>query len=184
MTGLPSPSSRQLLHNRNIQLACYEREDGLFDVEGHLVDTKPFDLVLSAARRKNAGAPIHDMRLRLTFDDKMTIVDAEGVMDVPAHEFCNGALPSYKALVGLRIRSGWVRDALKRIQRSDGCTHMSEMFTEIGTTALQGMYGRANRNQRSGITANHKMAPVLENTCFGWRSGGPIATAVNDQKNL
>ena len=65
MTGLPLPSSRQLLHNRNIQLACYEREDGLFDVEGHLVDTKPFDLVLSTARRKNAGAPIHDMRLRL-----------------------------------------------------------------------------------------------------------------------
>ena len=184
MTGLPSPSSRQLLHNRNIQLACYEREDGLFDVEGHLVDTKPFDLVLSTARRKNAGAPIHDMRLRLTFDDTMTIVDAEGVMDVPAHEFCNGALPSDKALVGLRIGSGWVRDALKRIQRSDGCTHMSEMFTEIGTTAVQGMYGRANRNQRSGITANRKMAPVLENTCFGWRSGGPIATAAKDQKNL
>lgn len=183
MTGLPSPSSRQLLHNRNIQLACYEREDGLFDVEGHLVDTKPFDLVLSTARRKNAGAPIHDMRLRLTFDDNMTIVDAEGVMDVPAHEFCNGALPSYKALVGLRIGSGWVRDALKRIQRSDGCTHMSEMFTEIGTTAMQGMYGRANRNQRLGTTAKRKMAPVLENTCFGWRSGGPIATAANGQKD-
>lgn len=183
MTGLPSPSSRQLLHNRNIQLACYEREDGLFDVEGHLVDTKPFDLVLSTARRKNAGAPIHDMRLRLTFDDNMTIVDAEGVMDVPAHEFCNGALPSYKALVGLRIGSGWVRDALKRIQRSDGCTHMSEMFTEIGTTAMQGMYGRANRNQRLGTTAERKMAPVLENTCFGWRSGGPIATAANGQKD-
>ena len=183
MTGLPSPPSRQLLHNRNIQLACYEREDGLFDVEGHLVDTKPFDLVLSTARRKNAGAPIHDMRLRLTFDETLTIVDAEGVMDVPAHEFCNGALPSYKALVGLRIGSGWVRDALKRIQRSDGCTHTSEMFTEIGTTAMQGMYGRANRNQRLDKTAKRKMAPVLENTCFGWRSGGPIATAANGPKD-
>jgi len=183
MTGLPSPPSRQLLHNRQIQLACYEREDGLFDVEGHLVDTKPFDLVLSTARRKNAGEPVHDMRLRLTFDETMTIVDAEGFMDVPAHEFCNGALPSYKALIGIKIGSGWVREALKRIQRADGCTHMTEMFTEIGTTAMQGMYGRANRNQRRDKTIRRKMAPQLENTCFGWRTGGPIATAVSEGKD-
>jgi hypothetical protein len=181
MTGLPTPPSRQLLHNRNIQLACYEREDGLFDVEGHLVDTKPFDLVITGARRKNAGDPIHDMWLRFTFDETMTIVDADGVMDVPAHHSCVGAIPSYKALVGVRIGPGWVRESLKRINRSEGCTHMSEMFTEIGTTAMQAMFGRANRNARLGKTAKSPSSKSLENTCFGWRSDGEIATSARER---
>ncbi len=176
MPGLPPPPSRSLLHNRSIQLTCFEREDGLFDVDAHLVDTKPFDLVLSVTQRKNAGFPIHDMWLRFTFDATLTIVDTEGVMDVPAHDSCTGALPNYKALIGLRIGPGWVRAAFKRIARADGCTHLTEMFTEIGTTAMQAMFGRANRDQRKGKPTDRSFAPALVNTCFGWRAGGEIAT--------
>ena len=34
---------RQPLHRRTISIRGYKREDGLFDVEGHLHDTKDFD---------------------------------------------------------------------------------------------------------------------------------------------
>ena len=38
-----SPSApRQLMHNRAIECRGYEREDGLWDIEGHLVDTKTY----------------------------------------------------------------------------------------------------------------------------------------------
>ena len=176
MPGLPPPPSRVLLHNRNIQLACYERVDGLVDVEAHLVDTKPFDLALSGARRKVAGTPIHDMWIRLTLDDSATIVDAEAVMDMPAHETCLGALPNYKALIGLRIGPGWGREAQKRVARSSGCTHITELFTEIGTTAMQGLFGRANRREQLGEASDRSfVGRSLVDTCFGWRAGGFLA---------
>ncbi len=79
MPGLTKAPSRHLLHNRSIDLACYEREDGLMDVEGHLTDHKPFDLVLSKGRTKVAGEAIHDMRLRLTFNEEMEIVAVNGI---------------------------------------------------------------------------------------------------------
>ncbi len=173
MPGLPTPPSRVLLHNRNIQIACYEREDGLFDVEAHLIDTKPFDLVVQGGRRKVSGTPIHDMTIRLTIDESATIVAVESVMDVPAHETCMGALPNYKALEGLRIGPGWVREAQKRVQRTAGCTHMTEMFTEIGTTAMQGLFGRANRKEQLGESVPRKFSGrSLVDTCFGWRADG------------
>ena len=34
---------REELHHRNISMKVYRRKDGLFDVEAHLRDTKPFD---------------------------------------------------------------------------------------------------------------------------------------------
>ena len=39
---LSQPAPRKLMHNRVIECRGYEREDGLWDIEGHLVDTKPY----------------------------------------------------------------------------------------------------------------------------------------------
>ena len=39
---LPAPAPRQLLHKRVVQCWGYRREDGLWDIEGRLVDTKTY----------------------------------------------------------------------------------------------------------------------------------------------
>ena len=36
---LSTSAPRQLMHNRAIECRGYQREDGLWDIEGHLVDT-------------------------------------------------------------------------------------------------------------------------------------------------
>jgi hypothetical protein len=41
---LSPPVSREELHTRAITLHGYRRDDGLFDIEAHLIDTKPFAL--------------------------------------------------------------------------------------------------------------------------------------------
>lgn len=173
MPGLSKAPSRHLLHSRAINIACFEREDGLMDVEGHLIDLKPFDLRLSEGRTKVAGEPIHDMRLRLTFNEGLEIVAAEAVMDVPAHHSCLGVVPNYEALVGVRIGPGWLRAARERVRGASGCTHMSEMLQEIGTTAMQGMFGRSNRARAEGKKGKRITHSVLD-TCFGWRRGGEL----------
>ena len=71
---------REPLHRRAIEINGYKRADGLYDVEGRLLDTKPFDFKLAAGIRP-AGEPIHSMWLRITVDRTLTIVDAAAAMD-------------------------------------------------------------------------------------------------------
>ena len=39
---LSAPAPRHFMHNRAIECRGYQREDGLWDIEGHLVDTKTY----------------------------------------------------------------------------------------------------------------------------------------------
>jgi hypothetical protein len=167
------PTPRFLLHTRTLELKCFERSDGLFEVEGHLGDEKPFDLKLSDGTRRHAGTPIHDLWLRLTVNAEREIVAVEASMPVPAHASCDGARSAYDNLVGVRIGPGWIQEARERIADSSGCTHLSEMLQQLGTTLLQGMYGHYHRRERPG----KKLAPIkdgLLDSCFGLRRGGAL----------
>ncbi len=42
---LPPPVDREPIHTRRIECTGYRRTDGLWDVEGHLVDTKSYEFV-------------------------------------------------------------------------------------------------------------------------------------------
>lgn len=173
MSSLPTPPSRRLLHTRVLAMHCFERSDGAVEVEGHLTDTKPFDLHFSDRSIRPAGVPIHDVLLRLTIDRNLEIIAAEAAMPVGAHASCIGATPSYRALVGLRIGEGWVREARRRIGVAAGCTHLSEMLHQLGTTALQGIYGMRQRQK----PAEEKIGPIGAkqlDSCFGLRAGGEI----------
>src|SRR4051812_22484359 len=67
---LPAPTARREAHHRIIDMRAYSREDGLYDVEAHLVDTKPFPYVrLSSPQPTPAGHALHDLWVRLTVAD-------------------------------------------------------------------------------------------------------------------
>ena len=89
MAGLPPTVPREPIHTRAVEIRGYKREDGLFDVEGHLVDTKPYDFKLAAGLRP-AGEPVHGMWLRITVNRELVIVDAAAAMDaVPYAGSCD-----------------------------------------------------------------------------------------------
>src|SRR2546427_12612347 len=60
----PSPVTRTRLHTRRITFEGFQRGDGLFDIEGHLTDTKDHDYALLAGD-KPPGVALHDMRARV-----------------------------------------------------------------------------------------------------------------------
>ena len=39
---LSEPAARQAIHNRHVHCAGFQREDGLWDIEGHIKDTKAY----------------------------------------------------------------------------------------------------------------------------------------------
>jgi hypothetical protein len=70
---LPAPvSPRERLHSRRITYEGWQRNDGLFDIEGHLIDMKDQDTTLLSGVRP-AGEAIHDMWVRVTIDRAFTI---------------------------------------------------------------------------------------------------------------
>ena len=64
-----SNKSRRLMHTRSIECEGFLRDDGLWEVEAWLRDTKPF--VQRADRFRGElkpGDPVHDIGLRLAID--------------------------------------------------------------------------------------------------------------------
>ena len=139
---LPEPVARQPIHTRAIELRGYKRADGLYDIEGHLVDTKPFDFRLAAGLRP-AGEPIHDMWLRITVDRELRIVDAAAAMDgMPYVGDCDRIVPAYGKLVGLAIRPGYNQKVKELLAGVRGCTHITELAGALATAAFQTMAGQ------------------------------------------
>ena len=140
---LPEPkAARQPLHHRNIQIRGYKRDDGLFDIEGHLVDTKSVDFKLAAGVRLK-GEPIHEMWLRITVDRNLVITDAAAATDAMPYEGeCDAITPDYRKLIGLAIRPGYTQKVKELFGGTRGCTHITELCGAIATTAFQTLAGQ------------------------------------------
>ena len=78
---LSLPVQRQLLHTRAITIQGYVRDDALFDIEAHLVDTKAHAFTNSDRGEVQPGIPLHEMWLRLTLDIEMEIRAVETSTD-------------------------------------------------------------------------------------------------------
>lgn len=179
---LSEAAQREPLHQRHIEVRGYHRADGLFDVEGHLIDTKPY-AIDSDRGRLPPGTPLHGMSMRLTIDADMNIVASEACTEFGPFATCPGAAASYARLVGLTIKPGFLRAANERLGGSVGCTHIREMLQQMATTAFQAMWpvrsrqeeGRKPRRAKPDEKADGSIA--LINTCYAYASDGPVVQA-------
>jgi len=142
---MPLPDAqrpREPLHRRSIEIHGYKRDDGLFDIEGHLVDTKSIDFKLAAGIRPK-GEPIHEMWLRITVDRNLVIVDAAAATDAMPYEGeCGAITPDYRKLVGVAIRPGYTQKVKELFGGTRGCTHITELCGSIATAAFQTLAGQ------------------------------------------
>ena len=163
---LPLPAvPRQPLHHRTISMRGYKRDDGLFDIEGHLHDTKDVDFKVASGMRY-AGDSIHSMWLRITIDMTLTIVDAVASTDaMPYPGHCNEIVPDYRKLIGLSIRPGFTSQVRDRLGGIHGCTHITELVGSLATTAFQTIAGM-------GLQAPDRK-PFQLDRCHALRTDGP-----------
>lgn len=70
---LPASVPRDELHLRRIEVRGYRRHDGLYDIEARISDTKTDPMHLESGAALPAGAPLHDMWVRLVLDDELTV---------------------------------------------------------------------------------------------------------------
>jgi hypothetical protein len=168
---LQQSAPRKLMHNRAIECRGYEREDGLWDIEGHLVDTKNYATTArDTGRPRQPGEPVHNMWLRLTIDLDMKIHDAEAATDDGPYARCGAITPNFKALKGVTIGPGWRRKTLDLLGGTKGCTHLVELLGPLGTTAFQAT-GRARAKHNAGKPVIAK--PYQLNACHMYNDDGP-----------
>lgn len=130
-------AARARMHQRSIRLEGFKREDGLWDIEGHLVDVKDYDFDTWRGICA-AGTPVHDMWLRITVDRTLTIVDAQAHMaSRPYPGACERITPDYRKLVGMRIAPGFTNAVRNALGGRAGCAHLTEMVAGLATTAFQ-----------------------------------------------
>ena len=134
---LPTPAPRKRLHQRNVRYEGFARDDGLVDIEAHLVDVKDHDLVLLSGLRPR-GEPIHDMSIRVTIDADCTIRAIEARTErMPYPGACDRIEPAYGRLVGVNLLAGFRKALHDRLGGVHGCTHLTELLAFLPTAAVQ-----------------------------------------------
>lgn len=177
---LPTPAPRSLHQTRNITCAAYRREDGLWDIEGRVLDTHAFDFTTIWGREVPEGTPMHEIWLRWTVGEDLTIREVAAAMDAtPYPPVCPNALPAFQQLVGLTVGRGFTKEVRTRIARSEGCTHLFTVIEDMANITMRSvaahvLTGTKNWGENAVTEATDRPPPLL-NTCQSYSAGSPVA---------
>ncbi len=135
---LSAPVPRKTSHIRRVTYQGYEREDGLWDMEAELHDSKAHDM--PSFRHEGvrlAGDPIHHMWLRVTIDRQLVVHAIEAAMDAHPLQDCPQARPALQGMVGACMARGWRQAIAQHMGGVASCTHLRELLFNMATAAFQ-----------------------------------------------
>ena len=173
---MPEPAKRQHIHTRQINFTGYEREDGLFDIEAHLTDTKTYAFQNNWRGSIEPGDPLHEMLLRVTVNEKLEIKDIEAATDNSPFAMCPDITPAYKSLIGLTMGPGWRQAIRQKVGGVQGCTHLTELLFPMATVAIQTIKPLQNHRRRVADSDNsrYKGKPFVLDTCHAWHESSEV----------
>lgn len=157
---LSAPVERETLHRRDYQFSGHRRTDGLFDIEGRMVDRKTYDFPNDWRGIVRAGDAVHDMWVRVTLDRDFVIQAVEASTMASPFSVCADIAPAFGALKGERIQAGWSNVLKRRFGGRAGCTHHVEMLRALGTVAFQTIHGWKERERRQRKASESGAAAV------------------------
>jgi hypothetical protein len=171
----PPMPSRRHVHTRSIRIDAYVRDDGLWDLEAELTDTKSRDFPLATGMRK-AGDPVHRMVLTVTIDTKHNVLAAHAESPwVPYPGHCDSIGPDYAKLVGLNLLQDFRKHVQARLGGVRGCSHLTELAKILPTAAVQAFAGEVFKTRDAAYEAHHQddTKPWQLDRCHALRTDGP-----------
>ncbi len=166
---------REHLYTRSITCHGHRRSDGMWDIEGQLVDSRRYHAVVGEGRRVSPGEPIHDLRVKITVDDDYVIRSASAVMQAWPFASCVDVSAFYSSLVGLRLATGFAAAVREQFGGPAGCSHLNELLSPMATAAFQTI--AAARRDRGGPPSPDELG-VLLNSCYTLRESGEVVRQV------
>ncbi|MCY4357166.1 MAG: DUF2889 domain-containing protein [Gammaproteobacteria bacterium] len=181
---LPKPVTRKHVHTRAIDYRAYQREDGLWDIEAHMTDTKTYEFRNKWRGQVPVGVPMHEMLLRVTIDDTFQIQDIEAATENSPFEMCPNITPNYKSLIGIRMGVGWRKAIRMKVGGIQGCTHITELLFPMATVAMQTLWPFLSKRKKAAAKTNGdahianesqpRKRPQVLNTCHAWATDSPV----------
>jgi len=172
---MPDAFPRRHVHTRSIRVEAYVRDDGLWDIEAELIDRKSKDFVLATGVRK-VGEPVHAMRIAITIDAKLNVLDARADSSwVPYPGHCETIAPDYRKLIGLNLGKDFRRHVHERLGSIHGCTHLTELTSVLPSAAVQAFANEVYQT-RDAAHPEHQSderKPFQLDRCHALRSTGP-----------
>ncbi len=160
-------------HGRMINMKTYVVDDDTVIVEGELKDDR-YQAVYDITGTKLTAGPIHHLVIRLLIRGKsMEIEDAEAEMLHVPHEECKITRESIADIIGLEVKSGFIKNVQKKIGGIKGCAHLTHLLTVMSQAVFQGMVVVKGKN-RILLPKNLDDMKGLENligSCKIWDHG-------------
>ena len=185
MRDLPAPVPRRPVHTRRTSFEGFLREDGLWDIDCTLSDTKADPIRMRERGLLPAGEPIHLLRVRLTVDDSFTIRAVQtAAIHAPFGECQEPADAPMQKLVGLTMGPGWRKAIDGVIGGVAGCTHLRELVFNAATAAFQMIpHYRATEGGRKDDmqTLDPSRPPFYMGQCMTWSFEGPVVQRIAPQ---
>ncbi len=174
--SLSPPAPRRHMHTRKIHCEGFQREDGLWDIEAGIIDTKTYAVTEPYRGLRAAGMHVHDMKLRLTLDGDMVVRDIEVATNEAPYDPCFTVAPAYKTLVGAKVGAGWRRAVNEAVGGTKGCTHLRELLMPAATVAFQSMgswpkEGEVATEEKPSTAAAR---PYFLDGCKAWSADSPV----------
>lgn len=164
---LSPPQARAPEHTRQVTFQGFRRQDGLWDIEAEMKDTKSQVFDLQAEGVWQPGEAIHHLSIRLTVDAQLMIHGIEVAMDSTPHQACPSASRAMQNMVGCTLGAGWRKNIEKHLSGVRGCTHLRELLFNMATVAFQTI-------QSAFVSADPSQPPPHLGRCLAWDFEGPL----------
>ena len=172
---LTNSIARKLAHTRKVTCHGYKRDDGLWDIEGRIVDTKPYRFPnKDRGGWIEADEALHDISIRITITEKMEVVDAEAIIDSSPYQYCKCVVATAKNLIGLKIAPGWTQKSKTAMGKNRGCTHLTELLGPVATTAIQTLSSELMKRSKTLPGDPIESASLFLNSCHSLASDSPV----------
>ena len=180
---LPAPQARTQLHTRAVVYRGYKRDDGLWDIEAEITDTKTYGFNFSERGDMPPGTPIHGMAIRATVDDTLTIRQIVSAMDFTPYGECQQGNDPMQHMVGATMGPGWRQAIEKALGGLRGCTHLRELLFNMATAAYQTIpVYRAHKRKQDGLAEALPLDAATGTTrppyhlgkCIAWDFNGEV----------
>jgi hypothetical protein len=167
-----SGTTKEELHFRRIDMRGFRRSDGLFEIEGRVIDQKPYDYSASSGSRfVPANEPIHNLGVRLIFDEDMLVRAVETFTVAAPYTECPEGGRALQALIGVSMTRGWSNEVRSRLVGARSCTHLRELLIPLASAAFQSLSViRAGRPEK--VDANGRPAKI--DSCYAYRTHGEL----------
>jgi hypothetical protein len=180
---LPAPAPREAVHTRSILCRSFRRDDGLFDIDGRFVDTRPFAYDSEFRGHCPAGSALHHMQLRLTIDRTRHIRALHTAMPGTPYAGCGEVQANFQRLVGCSIGRGFKRTVAERLGGVEGCTHVRALLEAMAAAAVQCFASARYAPHAPGHEEPVRVfrLDTLLDTCHSYREGSPVLQRLRER---